>query len=210
MKAKKRRITKIVVENVPKWARDLDSIASLKIGHTPFRTTRPVSRFSCPEAPKRGPAPLASSQEPNGIVPHPLASAPNSVLSSLHLGSVVPEIMQRLTARLLLLFALVGTFLPLALAATPAPVPACCLRKAHHCRQSMLAATESDRPAVYDSSCCCNRGARAVATTQWAHPLPCARPYVVRIIEAAVAEARIVCPAAQVSSSQSTRAPPAC
>ena len=60
------------------------------------------------------------------------------VLCLLHLFCADLEFvikMQRLTARLLLLFALAGNFLPVALAATTAPPRACCLRMAHKCHK---------------------------------------------------------------------------
>jgi hypothetical protein len=50
-----------------------------------------------------------------------------------NLGALIHSTnMRRLTARLLLLFALAGTFVPPALAATAAPPHACCIRKAAH------------------------------------------------------------------------------
>ena len=54
-------------------------------------------------------------------------------------GGLVPtRRMHRLTARLLLLFALVGNLVPLALAAGAAPPHACCLRKGvHRCQDSL-------------------------------------------------------------------------
>ena len=44
-------------------------------------------------------------------------------------GSYSVGSMHRLTARLLLFFALVGSLVPVALAASAAPTHACCLRK---------------------------------------------------------------------------------
>jgi hypothetical protein len=114
--------------------------------------------------------------------------------------------MQRLTARLLLLFALAGNFIPLTLAATAAPLPACCLRKAHQCHGSVLA--DSDRPALRNPGCCNHDCCRAVTTSQWAHPKPRMTATFARHVEVQVAEARTGCPSADLCSSQSTRAPP--
>ena len=44
--------------------------------------------------------------------------------------------MQRLIARFLLLFALAGTFVPMAQALAAAPPHACCIRKIHQCHGS--------------------------------------------------------------------------
>lgn len=136
-----------------------------------------------------------------------LAPPPASVLSLPHLGFSSPENMQRLTARLLLLFALAGNFIPLALAATSAPPHACCVRKAHHCHDSALA--ESNQIAVRAIGCCSHDCCRAVTTSQWANPQPSATPVFALNAEARPAESQPDAPAAQLSASQSTRAPPA-
>jgi len=76
--------------------------------------------------------------------------------------------MQRWTARFLLLFALAGTFLPLALQGTAAPAHLCCRRSGeHHCHSYAL--TDPGHAFVRTAGCnhdCC-RGAR---TTQVAQP----------------------------------------
>jgi len=114
--------------------------------------------------------------------------------------------MQRLTARFLLLFALVGTFAPLALAATFAPQHSCCLRKgAHQCHGS---APESDQRSVRDSSCCNHDCCRAVTTPQWAHAQPRTMPTFGQNVEARIFESHSDSPAAKLFSSQCTRAPP--
>src|ERR1700736_708166 len=79
--------------------------------------------------------------------------------------------MHRLTAKLLLLFALVGNLTPLTLAAVAAPLHACCARKAaKHCHES--AASEQNQPSIRASGCCGHDCCRAAATTKWAHPQP--------------------------------------
>src|ERR1700682_2002893 len=79
--------------------------------------------------------------------------------------------MHRLTAKLLLLFALVGNITPLTLAAVAAPLHACCARKAaKHCHES--AASEPNEPSIRASSSCGHDCCRAAATTKWAHPQP--------------------------------------
>src|SRR5712671_1564076 len=77
--------------------------------------------------------------------------------------------MHRWIARYLLLVALVGTFGPLARAATTAPPHACCVRKAlHHCHDSVGLKTE--QLVIRDSGGCCNNSCRrAVVTIRWAH-----------------------------------------
>jgi hypothetical protein len=114
--------------------------------------------------------------------------------------------MHRLTARFLLLFALVGTFAPLALAATAAPEHACCLRKGiHQCHGS---APESDQRTLRDASCCDRDNCRAVTTSQWAHAQPATSAALMQNVEARLAESHSAAPAAKRFSSQSTRAPP--
>jgi hypothetical protein len=113
--------------------------------------------------------------------------------------------MHRLTARFLLLIALVGTFVPLALAATAAPEHACCLRNGvHQCHGS---APESDQRSIRDS-CRYHDGCRAVTSSQWAHAQPTTTAALLQDIKARVPESRIASPDAKRFSSQSTRAPP--
>jgi hypothetical protein len=76
--------------------------------------------------------------------------------------------MQRTIARLLLLFALAGNLIPLALATTAVPPHACCIRKNHHCHNS--AATDSSSPELLSRDCCPQKCRHAVITAQWAHP----------------------------------------
>ena len=112
--------------------------------------------------------------------------------------------MQRSTARFLLVFALIGTFVPLALAITAAPPHACCLRKsAHQCHGS-----DPDERAIRGNSCCNQNYSRAVTTSQWAHPQPSSTSVSVQTVQARLAETRVEDPANQVFASQSTRAPP--
>src|SRR3982074_1657962 len=79
--------------------------------------------------------------------------------------------MHRQTAKLLLLFALVGNITPLMLAAVAAPLHACCARKAaKHCHES--AASEQNQPSIRASGCCGHDCCRAATKTKWAHPQP--------------------------------------
>src|SRR5579863_3445615 len=95
--------------------------------------------------------------------------------------------MHRLTARLLLLFALAGTFVPLALAATAAPAHACCRRKAAHpCHDS--AGAESEQLAIRGTGCCSHDCCRAVTTSQWASPQPGMTADLIRNVDAQVTE----------------------
>jgi hypothetical protein len=76
--------------------------------------------------------------------------------------------MHRLTARLLLLFALLGNFVPIALAVSPASTPKCCLRKGvHHCHDTWLAGEELSLSA---NSCGSHDCCRAATPAHWAHP----------------------------------------
>ena len=112
--------------------------------------------------------------------------------------------MQRLTARFLLLLALVGTFVPLALAVTAEPPHACCLRKsAHQCHGS-----DPDERAIRGNSCCKQNYSRAVTTSQWAHPQSSLASLSAQIIEAHISHSRAEIPVSSPFSSQSARAPP--
>jgi len=116
--------------------------------------------------------------------------------------------MQRLTAKFLLLFALAGSFVPLALAATAAAPHACCIRKAHHCHDSEGQAEESEKLIVRAADCCNHDCCRAVTTPQWAHPQPRMTAISAQKFDAQIAESTPTTPAPQRSESQSTRAPP--
>jgi hypothetical protein len=114
--------------------------------------------------------------------------------------------MQRLTARFLLLFALVGTFVPLALAATTAPPHACCIRKAaHQCHGSF---GDLDERTVRSSSCCSHDCCRGVTTSQAGHPQPRLASDFAQNIGARVIDLKVQAPATELLASQSTRAPP--
>jgi hypothetical protein len=114
--------------------------------------------------------------------------------------------MHRLTARFLLLFTLVGTFAPLALAMTAAPPHACCLRKAaHQCHGS---APESDQRTIQDAGCCNHDSGRAVTTSQWASPQPWTTSTIAQNVEARIPDTRTDSPSSDLRASQSTRAPP--
>src|SRR5271154_6974200 len=108
--------------------------------------------------------------------------------------------MQRLTARFLLLFALIGTFVPLALAVTAVPPHSCCLRKAvHQCHQPATAtANESDQRdqrSIHGAGCCSRDCGRAVTTSQWAYPQPSSASVFTANVEACVAASHSRAPA---------------
>ena len=112
--------------------------------------------------------------------------------------------MQRLTAKFLLLFALFGTVVPVAMAVT-APQHACCVRKTHHCHEP--ASPDSTQLAISSQTCdhdCC----RGVSASQWANIELRINLAVVRNIETHTGNSQPRTPAAQHSASQSTRAPP--
>lgn len=114
--------------------------------------------------------------------------------------------MQRFTARLLLLFALAGTFVPVALQATAVPPHACCRRNAaHHCPDSE---TRSDEPVLRDIGCCSHDCRRAIATSQWAHPEPLQSAATIEVIRNRQIALSSIVPLRKFASSQSSRAPP--
>ena len=115
--------------------------------------------------------------------------------------------MQRLTARLMLLFALVGTFAPLALALTTAPAHACCIRKSPHQCHSAPGA-ETDQVAAHSTSCCNQDCRRAVTTSGWANPQSVQTAVFARNISSHVTESHPSFLATHLRSSRSPRAPP--
>jgi hypothetical protein len=115
--------------------------------------------------------------------------------------------MHRLTARLLLLFALVGNLAPIALAACTAPPHACCLRKgSHHCQDS--AAAESNKSSFRAPDCCNHDCCRAATTAQWAHRPPQLTQLSVRGVEQFLREIQPAVPSADAALFHSPRAPP--
>lgn len=122
-------------------------------------------------------------------------------------GSDYKESMQRLIARLLLLFSLAGTFAPLALQASAVPPHACCLRKAvHRCHEA--AAEDRHEPIASAPGCCHHNCIRAVTTSQSAYPKPPVATPFAASAQAHESHFQSGAPASQVFSTQSTRAPP--
>jgi hypothetical protein len=116
--------------------------------------------------------------------------------------------MHRLTAKFLLVFALVGYLAPIAIASS-APAHACCVRKGiHHCEGPL--GSETEQPVIRDASCCKGDCCRAVTTAQWAHARAIAAAGFVQKIEAYLGQSNPVSHNTDVSRFQSTRAPPAC
>ena len=114
--------------------------------------------------------------------------------------------MHRLTARIMLVVALLGAFAPSALAALYEPPHACCVRRVHHCHNSIDPDSEL---AIRDVSCCKNEGCRAVTTTRWAHAQPPSAGFFLRAADLSLAAQRANIPFSAPAESQSTRAPPA-
>lgn len=115
--------------------------------------------------------------------------------------------MQHLTARLLLLIALAGTFAPLALQAAAAPSHACCLRKAmHRCHEA--AAADRHEPVASAPGCCHQNCYRAAITKQCAHPEPSIEAAFARNTENHESDFQPEVPDFNLLSTQSTRAPP--
>jgi hypothetical protein len=121
--------------------------------------------------------------------------------------------MHRLIAKFLLLVALVGNLAPLALAATAAPLHACCVRKAvHRCHDSLASeqVSETAQLVFRDAGGCNHDCCRAVTTTRWAHAQSRASASCVRNVEAYLGQSSKVPSNAEVSRFQPTRAPPSC
>jgi len=120
--------------------------------------------------------------------------------------------MHRLTAKLLLLFALAGSILPLAQAATASPVPECCRRMgAHHCQDASAASsgvTDSNEPSVRTPGCCHGDCGRAVTTAQWAHLQAAGDEISAHIVATSITSSNPRAPATERLQSLSTRAPP--
>jgi hypothetical protein len=120
--------------------------------------------------------------------------------------------MHRLTAKLLLLFALAGSILPLAQAATAPSAPECCRRAGmHHCNADSVSSTnapESGQASFRAPGCCHGDCGRAVTTSQWAHLLAAANDISARIVEVSVAASSPRAPTTKRIQSLSTRAPP--
>jgi len=112
--------------------------------------------------------------------------------------------MQRWTARFLLLFALLGSFAPVALEALAAPAHACCLRKSTSSCHHQI---NSQHAEIRSNACCSHDCCRAVSPTQAASPVHAARAF------AQVAAGRVVAITARTSileafAFESSRAPP--
>jgi hypothetical protein len=117
--------------------------------------------------------------------------------------------MHRLTAKLLLLFALVGTFAPLALALTGPPQHACCVRKGlHHCNESDGA--DTSRLLISGAGCCNGDCCRAVTTARWAYAHAGMNVMYERHISARADQADQISLHAEVLELHSSRAPPGC
>ena len=115
--------------------------------------------------------------------------------------------MQRLTARFLLLFAIVGTILPAALQATATPEHACCRRQAaHHCHDA--ADTNPQGPVVRGVGCCHGDCSRTVTTARWAHPQPQTGAISSELSREVSLETHDSAVCARFLASLSTRAPP--
>ena len=118
--------------------------------------------------------------------------------------------MHRLTAKFLLLFSLLGTFAPLALAAT-APTPACCVRKnapAHHCHEASTA--EPDDSTISAFGACNHDCCRGAAASQSAHLRSARTTLALGKSTDRLSSSSSATPVAALAEFQSTRAPPSC
>lgn len=114
--------------------------------------------------------------------------------------------MRRLTATSLLLFALSGNLIPLALAATADPPHACCVRKAvHPCHGSE--STESESLTIR-SAACCHRDCCRATTARWAWTQVELATVATPVVNARVVSPCLDRPSAELFEFCSTRAPP--
>lgn len=120
--------------------------------------------------------------------------------------------MHRLIAKFLLMLALLGNIVPVALAATAPSVPECCRRAGmHHCNGDASASSsvaDSDQASFRAPGCCHGDCGRAVTTPQWAHLQSVASDIVARIVEISAAPSSPRAPDTERNESLSTRAPP--
>jgi hypothetical protein len=110
--------------------------------------------------------------------------------------------MHRLTARILLVLVLVGSFAPVALAISAAPEHACCMRKPMHGRPS------HDSEFHAPPGCCQHDGCRSLTVSQWAHLSPSAKVHraaASAALQPALAEIYF---SASINHAHSGRAPP--
>jgi hypothetical protein len=114
--------------------------------------------------------------------------------------------MFRLTARLLLLLALLGNFVPAGLAATVS-APKCCLRKTvHHCHSSLTQA--DDGFSIRSNFCCAHDCCRAATPAQSAHPEARGETISAHRTEPYLSKSQPSGLSAKASTFLSTRAPP--
>lgn len=115
--------------------------------------------------------------------------------------------MHRLTAKLLLLIALGGNIVPLALATGAAQLPQCCLRKGvHHCHNFSVYSGEG--LSVASTSSCSHECCRATTPAQWAHAEKSERATSAHRVELCLSKSQSSNLGSAASTSLSTRAPP--
>jgi len=116
--------------------------------------------------------------------------------------------MQRLTARLLLLIALLGTFVPIGMQAKSAPSHACCRRTAvHHCHDAGL--PHSDETVLRDAGCCNHDCCRAVTSSNYARLGPSSAVSRAESLSACSTVPQAKTPISAAFSQLQPRAPPA-
>lgn len=112
--------------------------------------------------------------------------------------------MQRLIARLILLFAVAGSLVPLALAmAAPAPHSCCVRNAAHHCHDSGIS-----QLVVRDTSCCRQNCYRGVIPVRWAQAQQGDTAWSVLKLDAYVVEFQVEFQTPGMAEFQPTRGPP--
>ena len=111
-------------------------------------------------------------------------------------------LMQRFTARLLLVLVLVGVLAPAGLAATAAPAHACCRR--HPIPDATAGGVQIKAlPACCNHDCC-----RSVTVSQWANVCPAGRCFATFALTSAPSISFVAFPASAVDHAHSGRAPP--
>jgi hypothetical protein len=117
--------------------------------------------------------------------------------------------MHRWTARWLLLFALLGNCVPVALALSAAPPPhACCLRKTAQAHPCHGMDTEPEQLNLRSTGCCQQDCCRGVTVARWAQAAPAAAVAFTQKAGTHIVSPDLDSPIAEFSQVQSARAPP--
>ena len=122
--------------------------------------------------------------------------------------------MRRLTAKLVLLSALLGNFIPLAVALAAEPTPACCRRQDHHCHgmtgdSEREMAGESENGRSVRGTCCCDPARlRALTRAAWADSEKATSNHILPTLNVKISAANSIVLGEPHSSATPPRGPP--